>query len=130
MNELQLAEGVRRALDESSRRLDPHVINRLAAARRAALERMPIGADVPRFASLPMTAPARERTLFRFGWQAAAVAAPLAALVLGVFAIVSWSDGEDAVAQAEIDAAVLTDDVPIAAYADKGFGVYLANWRQ
>lgn len=129
MNELQVAESVRQALDESSRRLPPRVTNRLADARRAALERMPVGGDVPRFAAIP-AAPARRGPRWpALGWPAA-VAAPLLAIVVGVLAIMAWSDSEDALAQAEIDALVLTDEVPIAAYADKAFGVYLANSRQ
>jgi len=31
---------------------------------------------------------------------------------------------------AEVDSALLTDDVPLVAYADRGFGVYIKNTRR
>mgnify|MGYP000547084066 CR=1 FL=1 len=50
---------------------------------------------------------------------------PLLALVAGLFAINYFQADSRARETAEIDAALLTDDLPPAAYADQGFGQFL-----
>jgi hypothetical protein len=60
-------------------------------------------------------------------WRLAAIVLPVAALVAGFIAFAELDAHRDADAVAELEAAVLSDDVPIAAYADRGFGVYLKN---
>ncbi|NLD68219.1 MAG: DUF3619 family protein [Limnobacter sp.] len=60
----------------------------------------------------------------------AVAAVPLAALVGGLFYIDEIEAQRHAVETAEVEAAVLTDLVPIAAYVDRGFGVYLKNSQQ
>ncbi len=54
-----------------------------------------------------------------------AAAAPLLALVLGLVAINVIQNDKRANEIAEIDAALLTDDEPPAAYADPGFTQFL-----
>ena len=60
-------------------------------------------------------------------WRLAAIVLPVAALVAGLIAFAELDAQRDADEVAELEAAVLSDDVPIAAYADRGFGVYLKN---
>jgi Protein of unknown function (DUF3619) len=50
---------------------------------------------------------------------------PLLALVAGLFAINHFQTDMRAKEVAEIDSALLTDDLPPAAYADQGFGQFL-----
>ncbi len=50
---------------------------------------------------------------------------PLIALVTGLFAITHFQSDQRAKEIAEIDSALLTDDLPPAAYADQGFGLFL-----
>jgi len=50
---------------------------------------------------------------------------PLAALVIGLFAINHFQSDMRAKELADIDSALLTDDLPPAAYADQGFGQFL-----
>jgi Protein of unknown function (DUF3619) len=50
---------------------------------------------------------------------------PLLALVAGLFAINHFQSEMRAKDVAEIDSALLTDDLPPAAYADQGFGQFL-----
>ncbi|MDO8447525.1 MAG: DUF3619 family protein [Rhodoferax sp.] len=54
-------------------------------------------------------------------WGRLAAAIPLLALVFGLIAINIIQDDNRANELAEIDAALLTDDLPPAAYADPGF---------
>jgi hypothetical protein len=55
------------------------------------------------------------------GWGRLAAFAPLVALVLGLVFISMILDDNQANELAEIDAAILTDDLPPSAYADVGF---------
>jgi len=64
-------------------------------------------------------------------WLRAAVALlPLILVALGLIGISAWHELDVADETAEVDLAVLTDDIPISAYADRGFGVFLKNSQQ
>jgi len=58
-------------------------------------------------------------------WNRVAAAVPLLALVIGLIAINVIQNDNRAKELAEIDAAILTDDLPPAAYADPGFLQFL-----
>ena len=61
-----------------------------------------------------------------FGWwQSMASALPLIALVVGLVAINIIQDDDRTSELAEVDAALLTDDLPPDAYADPGFVQFL-----
>jgi hypothetical protein len=136
--ELEFARQLRRALDETTASLPPTTVDRLAAARQAALARkkaepvsapalagaaagMSAGAPVPEFR--PANAP-RRSPLRRF-----ALAWPLAALVVSLVAIAYWEDQQRTAELADIDAAMLSDDLPLNAYLDHGFNAYLSRAR-
>ena len=59
------------------------------------------------------------------GWGRLAAFAPLVALVLGLVTISVIQDDKQANELAEIDSAILTDDLPPSAYADVGFTEFL-----
>lgn len=50
---------------------------------------------------------------------------PLAVLITGLLLIQQWTDREQVLAAAEIDAVLLADDLPPAAWTDPGFREYL-----
>ena len=60
-------------------------------------------------------------------WQRAASVLPLLVLVAGLVMVDNWAIREQVLAAAEIDAQLLSDDLPPAAYSDPGFGEYLRN---
>jgi Protein of unknown function (DUF3619) len=60
-------------------------------------------------------------------WQRAASVLPLLMLVAGLFLIDHWTVREQVVAAADIDAQLLADDLPPAAYGDPGFAEYLRS---
>ncbi len=60
-------------------------------------------------------------------WQRAASVLPLLFLVAGLVMVDNWAVREQVLAAAEIDAQLLSDDLPPAAYSDPGFGEYLRN---
>jgi hypothetical protein len=134
--ELEFATQIRRALDENTASISPAAVDRLAAARRAALARkkpetVTAPVFVPAFAGaagaltgMPQAdAPHRRRSsLRRF-----ALAWPLAALVISLVAIAYWEDQQRTAELADIDAAMLSDDLPLNAYLDHGFNAYLSR---
>jgi hypothetical protein len=118
MNEQDLAWRVARHLDEGTDQLPPSVLYKLRAAREAALER------------------AREPALTHVGGGLLATGAdgrrlvgPLAGLVLMLLMLFYWQSLQQQSSQisemAELDAEVLTDDLPVTAYLDQGFEVWL-----
>lgn len=60
-------------------------------------------------------------------WQRAASVLPVLALVMGLVAIDRWAAREQVLAAADIDAQLLSDDLPPAAYSDPGFAEYLRS---
>ena len=60
-------------------------------------------------------------------WDTLGWAAPLVVLVFGLIGIAQWQDESRINEIAEVDAALLTDDVPPDAYADSGFMAFLKN---
>ena len=58
-------------------------------------------------------------------WLRLAAVAPLAILIAGLALIQHWQQRAQIEAAAEIDAALLTDDLPPSAYADPGFVQFL-----
>jgi len=132
MNERELARIVRGALDESAGRLPYRTTHRLATARAAALSRARVEA-APRYA--PQTLRAGHRPNAELAgtpsppllWRIAAVIVPIALVAAGLFGISVLETHQRADDLAELDAAMIADDVPISAYADRGFGVYLRN---
>lgn len=59
-----------------------------------------------------------------WGWRLAS-ALPALALLLGLWGIQDWYRSEQVQAASDVDFALLTDDLPPAAYADPGFEEYL-----
>jgi hypothetical protein len=60
----------------------------------------------------------------------AAVAAPLLAMVFGLAGVYQVQREQRAAELADLDAAVLSDDLPLTAYTDHGFNAYLAQQQQ
>ena len=60
-------------------------------------------------------------------WQRLAAVLPLVLLVSGLVAIDQWSIREEVVAAADLDAQLLADDLPPAAFSDPGFAEYLRS---
>jgi Protein of unknown function (DUF3619) len=60
-------------------------------------------------------------------WDMMSWLAPLAVLVFGLIGIAQWQDNSRINDIAEVDAALLSDDVPPDAYADSGFLAFLKH---
>ncbi|MBW6493412.1 MAG: DUF3619 family protein [Burkholderiaceae bacterium] len=134
MNELETVRTVRRALDARAEYLSYRVTHRLEVARERALGRMPASVKVAsgvQQGELALTGGNAPR-LGEHGlaWRLASMVVPIVVLVAGLVLVSQWSEVLRTREVADIDTAVLLDDVPISAYADNGFGVFLKNVRE
>lgn len=127
MRQAEFGYRIRQALDESTERLDYKTTYRLEQVRKAALARHNGAAcAAPVRVSRLATAggPSLDEDQHGWLWQAGWIA-PMLALVIGFFGIYEYQSARRVSELADIDFAVLLDEAPIAAYADKGFGAYL-----
>jgi hypothetical protein len=135
MNEVEFGYRIRQALNEGVERMDYKTTFRLEKARKAALEKLrtPVpeaAAEVAwvRPSAIQVAAgPGLEdgqkspwRWLHRLG-----LVAPLLALLLGFIGVHEWQLARSMDEMAALDFAILLDEAPVEAYADKGFGVLL-----
>lgn len=132
LQQLEARLGARMAvlLSTQSEQLAPDIGERLRFARMQALERA---------RALRATAGTGHGVVARGSsgagvlggyavfWQRAAALLPLAMLIAGLVAIDRWSTEEQVVAVADVDAQLLADKLPPAAYSDPGFVAYLRS---
>ncbi len=123
-NEPQFGNRVRRVLTEGAR-VDARIAERLRAARERALERRRVAPSVAVAPAQELSASGVLSRLGGFGGLSLRVVLPMLVLVAGLFAIWSWQEDQRANDVEEIDAMLLTDDLPIDAYLDKGFETWL-----
>jgi hypothetical protein len=114
-------------LNESAAALPHDITERLRVAREQAVAR---ARHARRAAATPVLAmPDGSATLGGAGpwWQRTAALLPLLVLVVGLLLIDQWTTREQVLAAADIDALLLSDEVPPAAYADPGFAEFLKS---
>ena len=118
MNEQDLGWRIARRLDEGAEQLPPSIIYKLRTAREAALEHAREQAPTHLGGGLLASGAAGRRLV-----------GPLAGLALMLLMLFYWQSLQQPSGQAnevaELDAEVLTDDLPVTAYLDQGFEVWL-----
>ena len=117
----RFGRAVARRLSLGHAAVHPDIGERLRVARQQALaQRKPEIASVVAWGQDGQAAAGVSRW-----WSWGASVFPLLALVVGLVAITQWQAEDRADAIAEIDAALLTDELPTAAYTDPGFRQFL-----
>jgi len=118
MNEQQFGYRIRHLLNQS--RVDDATVARLREARELALSRQ-------RPEPAPALAWADNAVGSLGGWSGLSlrVLAPLLALAVAAGAVYSWQQNQRLAEIEEIDAQLLTDDLPIDAYLDRNFQTWL-----
>ena len=107
------------------------ISERLRASRMQALAKRKVVASVKRTAPASVVVSMGSAAALGRGseggswWNAVVSAVPLLALVVGLVVINTAQDERSANDVAEVDSALLTDDLPPAAYADPGFVQFL-----
>jgi hypothetical protein len=127
--ELNFAYKVRHALNESAENLPAATVDRLAAARQAALSRRkkasPLRALIPQRALVGNAGNFFDSPLSWLGRMGLAL--PLIVVALGIAGIYQFEQENRIKDFAEIDAAVLSDELPLSAYLDTGFNAFMAK---
>ncbi len=124
----RFAMRLRSRLDTSAGDLPPDIRERLRVARERAMDHArPAVVAQPQLAIAGWGGGLRGREDEGPRWWRLASALPVLVLVLGL-GLIQYSDHVDRVdAAAEVDAALLSDDLPPEAYADPGFEAYLQS---
>lgn len=128
-DDINLAYKLRHALNENLESLPASTTERLAAARKLALSRKKPDA--------PVVAQGRLRRFFDvdfhfsgIGLGRLGVALPLLALVVGLGGLYQYDQEQRIDELAELDAAMLADELPLTAYLDHGFNAYLESQQR
>jgi Protein of unknown function (DUF3619) len=117
----ELAARIAKLLDEGTDALGADKRARLAEARKLALSRQ-------QGRRVPALVPAWSGPFSRFTEQSVLgvrYLVPFAALILGLIGVVYVNTSGVASEIADIDAGLLTDELPISAYLDQGFDSWL-----
>jgi hypothetical protein len=129
-DDLNFAYKVRHALNEKLDHLPPSTTERLASARSMAVSRKKAHAP----ALLARSALAGHVGRFfpqQFSWLGRmSVAVPLVVLCASLVGIYQFEQEQRIAEMAELDAAVLSDELPLSAYLDHGFHAYLTEREQ
>ncbi|KNH09124.1 putative transmembrane protein [Candidatus Burkholderia brachyanthoides] len=129
-----------RLLDENASNIPPVEVDKLAAVRRTAIARKKpekVAVAAPAFtpvlagAGASLSLGGGDNTHTRKGLIAKlgglGLIWPLAALVIGIAGIAYWEDQQRKAELADIDAAMMSDSLPLDAYLDHGFNAYLSR---
>lgn len=136
MNEQKFSKLLRPWLDASVQKLNYRTVHRLEIGRKAAIKA--IGTGILNSSTSSNTSVSNSGALALGGsnqsgwsiWNKLSVGFSALVLVVGMYAISDWRAETDAEESAVEDAQLLTDDLPLTAYADHGFGVFMKNTRQ
>jgi hypothetical protein len=126
--DINFAYKVRHALNANLDDLPAATTDRLAAARKLAMSRKKAHAPA---AIAQRSLAGNVGAFFSFSSLGrAGVAIPLLALVAGLAGVYQYEQERRIEEIAELDAAVLSDELPLTAYLDHGFNAYLAQRGQ
>lgn len=124
--DIDFAYKVRRAMTESTENIPEPTLERLAKARELALSRQKQGNPVAALAFGGVLAGSNGTSFSQKSWiKRLAFSLPLIVLAVGLYGIFEYEQQQQINDLAEIDAAVLVDELPPDAYVDNGFNAYL-----
>jgi hypothetical protein len=129
--EARVAHRIAARLNERVEQLPSGVSERLRFAREQALERARVARAAAADTPVPLAAGASAVFGRASGWGLRfASVLPLLALAAGLLLIQHWHDEAQIATAAEIDADLLSDDLPPNAYSDAGFVEFLKTPRE
>jgi hypothetical protein len=130
-DDLNFAYRVRHALNEKLDDLPSSTTDRLAQARKQALARKKADAPIAVAQRAPAGMVGRFFSGERSNWLGRmSLAVPMLALAAGLVGIYQYEQDQHIAELAELDAAVLADELPLSAYLDHGFNAYLTKREQ
>lgn len=122
----RFARRVASRLDAGNADLAHDISERLRVARQQALTKRKL---VPQLHAAPAVVSSAGGTASLGGswWTRIGAVVPLVALVAGLITISVWQEDNRASELADVDSALLTGDLPPAAYTDPGFAQFLKS---
>lgn len=129
-DDINLAYKLRHALNENLDALPASTTERLAAARALALSRKKPDAAAPAKKDWRRSWFDVDTLFSSAGLGRIAVAVPVLALVIGLGGVYQYEQQQQIAELAELDAAVLADELPLTAYLDHGFNAYLESQQR
>jgi hypothetical protein len=123
--ESRFARSIAACLTESAQTVAPDVAERLRFAREKALETARHARDAHAMVAVTASGAAIAGFSQSRWWLRFASVLPLIALVGGLVLIQDWQTRIQISVAAEVDEALLGDDLPINAYRDPGFSEFL-----
>ncbi len=125
--EARFARNIAARLSERAENVAPEIGERLRFARERAIEAGRLARAGGEVQGVGMTSQGAAVLGFSRSpwWLRVASALPVVALVAGLVLIQDWQTRSQISVAAEVDAALLGDDLPINAYRDAGFVEYL-----
>jgi hypothetical protein len=125
--DLNFAYRVKHALDQNLDNLPSSAADRLASARKIALSRKKPDALRVRINQLAFAGQFGDYLQERISWLGrVGVITPLLIGALVFVGLYEFEQEQRIAELAELDVAVLADDLPVSAYVDQGFNAYLA----
>lgn len=136
--EAEFANKIRLALNESLEQLPSNTSDRLALARKFAVTRKKnrsvffVPSFIPAFLTKLAGGFGSSSSMNSgFSWfNRMGVVLPILVLVLGLIGMYEYEEQQRVIEMAEIDEMVLSDELPLSAYVDQGFSVYLNTYRE
>jgi hypothetical protein len=130
-DEIDYAYKIRRAMNESTEAIPQATLDRLAQARQIALSRKKEETPSAVFAFSGALASNGGTSFTQSNWfKKISLTIPLIVLIGGLYGIYNYEKEQQINDLAEIDAAVLVDELPPDAYLDEGFNAYLNKEEQ
>ena len=124
--EYVLGVKVRHCLEASSRQLDRDIVDRLACGRQQALAKQ----KGLRSTKLNLAIAGLGNFTSDSFMQGTRTALTLLALAMGMTGTYYWNTFQDVEEAVEIDTALLSGDLPVAAYTDQGFDSWIEHSSQ
>lgn len=126
-DELTQAYKIRHALDEKTAAVSVNISQRLAASREIALSRKKPESQTVRITQLATASNIGVSTQSdHFIWlKRMSCVVPFVIVAFGLIGIYQYERHQQIAEAAYIDAEVLSDELPVSAYLDSGFNVYL-----
>ena len=125
----RLGRRLAKTLDQGLEDVSPQVNERLKQARQIALSKKKPSPEIVWVSSLRFAGHMGQSSTnsSKKTWKSFSLAIPMALLVAGLILVVQWQQDARINDIADVDVALLTDEVPPDAYADNGFSVFLKN---
>jgi len=128
--ELRTAYRLRHLLDQGAADLPSATLDQLAAARRHALIQKKSSIKAPQHVLQTSGIKRLPAGVSHIWLNRLGLLLPLAALVLGLIGISQHAQRQRILDTAELDAEMLTDELPIDAWLDRGFDAFMNDERR